>query len=115
MDRASLFCSRCRAPFALGRRYAFPDGTGEECLRCALRHPSLVRRAASIALVVGTVLLLINQGDVVLSGLLPAALFWKVPLTYLVPYFVSTYSTLGAVAARTPAPLEGANALEALG
>lgn len=49
----------------------------------------------NVALVVGTLLNLINQGDA-LIGL--AAISWpKVILTFLVPYGVSTY---GAVSAR---------------
>lgn len=53
------------------------------------------RCSLSVALVVGTLLNLINQGDALL-GL--AAISWlKLALTYVVPYGVSTY---GAVAAR---------------
>jgi hypothetical protein len=53
------------------------------------------RRAVSVALVVGTVLNLINQGDAILHG---GPVNWgKLALTYLVPYAVSTH---GAVAAR---------------
>jgi hypothetical protein len=42
-----------------------------------------------VALVVGTILNLINQGDRLFSGQSPD--FTKLTLTYLVPYFVSTY------------------------
>ena len=53
------------------------------------------RRAFWVALVVGTILNLINQGDALL-GHLPVS--WaKVALTYLVPFAVSTH---GAVSAR---------------
>lgn len=56
---------------------------------------SVRRRAALVALVVGTILNLINQGDAVAHGL---GVNWaKLLLTYLVPYLVSTH---GAVAAR---------------
>jgi hypothetical protein len=52
-------------------------------------------RAFLVALIVGTALNLINQGDALLHG---AALNWaKIVLTYLVPYAVSTH---GAVMAR---------------
>jgi hypothetical protein len=68
-----------------------------QCLRCAVRHPSLVGRATRVALVVGTVLTAINQGNLIIGGHLSAELLWKIPLTFLVPYSVSTYSTLGAV------------------
>jgi hypothetical protein len=53
------------------------------------------RRSLVVALIVGTVLNLINQGDAMLSGM-PIDLT-KLLLTYLVPYFVSTY---GAVSYR---------------
>jgi hypothetical protein len=65
-----------------------------KCLRCALRHPPLVRRSFGIAVIVGTVLLAINQGDVLLSPRWPRALLWKVPLTYLVPFVVATWGAL---------------------
>ncbi len=47
-----------------------------------------------IAGVVGTVLLAINQGDVLLGAEWPGALVWKVPLTYLVPLIVATWGAL---------------------
>jgi hypothetical protein len=53
------------------------------------------RRSLWVALVVGTVLNLINQGDTLLAGRRPD--FVKLALTYVVPYIVSTY---GAVSFR---------------
>jgi len=64
------------------------------CGRCALRHLPLLKRSLGIAAVVGTVLLAINQGDVLLSSRWPPALLWKVPLTYLVPFLVATWGAL---------------------
>ncbi|MBI1196242.1 MAG: hypothetical protein GC203_00090 [Phenylobacterium sp.] len=52
-------------------------------------------RALAVALVVGTVLNLINQGDALLRG--GDLHYGKLILTYLVPYAVSTH---GAVMAR---------------
>lgn len=77
-------------------RYRFVRaGTPEQkCARHALVHRRLVRTAAITALVVGTVLTGINQGNVLLQGSFPAQLLWKVPLTYCVPYCVSTFSAL---------------------
>jgi hypothetical protein len=67
-------------------RYAFSDGTPW--------------RSGCVALVVGTILNLINQGDVIF-GAVP--INWtKIVLTYLVPYAVSTY---GAVSFRMSRPL----------
>ena len=53
------------------------------------------RRSLLVALIVGTVLNLINQGDMLLAG--QRLDFAKLVLTYLVPYIVSTY---GAVSFR---------------
>ncbi|MDH3234819.1 MAG: nitrate/nitrite transporter NrtS [Alphaproteobacteria bacterium] len=55
----------------------------------------IVRRSAIIALIVGTILNLIAQGDFLLDG--QPLNFWKICLTYCVPYCVATY---GAVTAR---------------
>jgi hypothetical protein len=43
---------------------------------------------------VGTVLTMINQGDALVGLRFPAALWWKVPLTYCVPYCVATWGAL---------------------
>ena len=52
-------------------------------------------RALVVAIVVGTILNVINQGDALWAG---AAIVWsKLALTYIVPYVVSTH---GAVSAR---------------
>ena len=56
-----------------------------------LFHPTAVRRAIKVALLIGTLLILINQADLLLAGTLPP--LWKIILTYLVPYGVSSYST----------------------
>ena len=47
-----------------------------------------------VALVVGTLLTAINQGNVILQGDASAALAWKIPLTYSVPYCVATAGAL---------------------
>jgi len=55
-----------------------------------VRQGTIVRAAIRIALVVGTILNLINQGDRLFSGL---PLSWlHVGLNYLVPYCVASYS-----------------------
>ena len=53
------------------------------------------RRSLIVALIVGTILNLINQGDAVFTGM--SIDVTKLLLTYLVPYCVSTY---GAVSYR---------------
>ncbi len=50
------------------------------------------KKAIFTALVVGTLLTAINQGDVILSGLAPPT--WKVILTYCVPYGVTTWGAI---------------------
>ena len=64
------------------------------CLRCALRHPPVLRRALLTSLVVGTALTAINQGDALITATLTPVLIWRIPLTYFVPFAVSTYSAL---------------------
>ena len=64
------------------------------CLRHALGYQPLVRTALVTAAVIGTVLTAINQGNVLLDGKFPAELYWKIPLTYSVPYMVATWSAM---------------------
>lgn len=54
----------------------------------------MLRRSVLTALVVGTVLVLINKGDILMSGALPASLAWQIPLTYAVPFCVATWGAL---------------------
>ena len=54
----------------------------------------MLRRSLAAAVVVGTILTALNQGDNLLSGLWDAALYWKIPLTYCVPFIVATYGAL---------------------
>jgi len=48
-------------------------------------------RALTISAIIGTLLIIINQGDLILLGKFPP--IWKVVLTYLVPFSVSSYSS----------------------
>jgi len=87
-------CAGCGRSLALGCAYDL--GGARYCLRCASRHRPLLRRSACTALVVGTVLVAINQGTFLVAGDFPAALLWKIPLTYLVPFGVASWGALGA-------------------
>ncbi len=89
-------CERCRQSLASAAAYQFhgADGPHLRCGACALVYRPLLRRSFAICLVVGTVLLTINQGDVLLGNHWPAALAWKIPLTYLVPFVVATWGAL---------------------
>ena len=60
---------------------------------------SVVRRALGYAVVVGAILISINHGDAVLRGDIDAARWIKMGLTVLVPYCVSTLSSVGALRA----------------
>ncbi|WP_217694049.1 nitrate/nitrite transporter NrtS [Vannielia litorea] len=61
---------------------------------------SVVIRAARIALVVGVVLALINHGHRLVSGTVDGGTLARIALTFLVPYCVSTYSSVLAVRER---------------
>ena len=89
-------CAACGAPLAGRSAFQFqaPGGALAKCARCALRHPPMLGRSLAIAALVGTILLAINQGDVLLRGEWPRALLWKVPLTYVVPFVVATWGAL---------------------
>jgi hypothetical protein len=54
---------------------------------------TVVRRACYSALVVGPILIAINQGDALLNGQLDAPRLLKMALTLIVPYGVSTVSS----------------------
>ena len=60
----------------------------------AARRPDVVKRSFKVALLVGTVLIAINQGNLLLSGAATSDLLWKIPLTYCVPYAVSTFASV---------------------
>ncbi len=59
------------------------------------------RRSLMVALIVGTILNLINQGDGLLGS---APIDWtRLILTYMVPYAVSTYGAVSALLSRSEA------------
>jgi hypothetical protein len=70
-----------------------------EWLRIA-RQPSVVRRALRTMFVVGTILIAINHGDALLEGRLDGARVFKICLTLLIPYGVSTSSSVAALRSR---------------
>lgn len=96
-------CDQCGHSSGKGWSFAFtkpvpkaaPDeGTIIKCARCAIRHHPMLRRSLLVALAVGTILTLLNQGDILFAGNWSNALYWKVPLTYCVPFIVATYGAL---------------------
>jgi len=69
-------------------------------LRTAIQR-DIVMRSLKVGGIVGTILVAINQGDALLAETLPAEAIWKIPMTYCVPYCVSTYASVSAVLAKS--------------
>ena len=55
------------------------------------------RRALKVAVLVAPILVAVNQGDVILLGELDVICLLKIGLTFMVPYFVSTFSSVAAL------------------
>lgn len=102
-------CDRC----AHSAKFRFARAAAPPALRCwrhAVVYGPVFRRALQVAAVVGTILFVINQLNVVLAGKTTSVVLLKIVLTYLVPFLVSTYSALeinrlrgmGAVQGQTP-------------
>lgn len=72
---------------------------GDGFIDLALRR-TVMRRAARVAVVVGIVLGLLNHGDAIFAGTLTPTQITKICLTFLVPYSVSTYSSVLAIRER---------------
>lgn len=64
-------------------------------------------RGLWVSAVVGTVLLAINQGDLILGGAFPP--LWKVLMTYSVPYVVSSGSSVAALRDQERAAISAAD------
>ena len=65
-----------------------------DALKQTFSYPG-IRRSLVVALIVGTALNLINQGDALLAGMQPV--LWKLILTYLVPFAVASYGSYAAL------------------
>lgn len=74
------------------------------------RERAVVLRAFKFALVVGAVLIAINHGDALWRGEVDARRLLKMGLTVLVPYVVSTLSSVGATLALRERAREGGDA-----
>ena len=53
-----------------------------------------VRRSLAVAAIIGSVLNLINQGPEIFTGHWP--IWWKIALTYFVPFAVASYGSYAA-------------------
>ena len=69
---------------------------------------SVVRRALLFAAVVGPILIAINHGDALVAGEVDGERWLKMSLTLLVPYLVSTISSVAATR-RSSGPACGAD------
>ncbi len=103
----SPVCAACGAKLRQGWGFVFrPDPAAARqgiraqadeitrCILCAFRHVPMLRRSLLVALVVGTILTLLNQGDTIFAGNWANALYWKVPATFCVPFCVATFGAL---------------------
>jgi hypothetical protein len=61
---------------------------------------NVVKRALKCAVIVGCVLISINHGDAILRGDVSMARVLRMALTVVVPYVVSTVSSVGAMRER---------------
>jgi hypothetical protein len=59
--------------------------------------PSVVKRSLKYALIVGLILILINHSDAILNRDVTFSRFLRMLLTVLVPYTVSTLSSVGTL------------------
>jgi Na+-driven multidrug efflux pump len=68
--------------------------TGWRFVVTTCRQPANLKRTIRIALVVGTILTLINQADVILRGQATALTAVKVGMNFVVPFVVSNLGVL---------------------
>lgn len=87
-------CARCNRNLGKGYTVRMPRGRARKCLWCAMRHRPMLRRSLWVAVVVGSLLTALNQGDILLTRGVNGALWWKIPLTFIVPFGVATYGAL---------------------
>ena len=67
--------------------------TLHEWLRSA-SHPATIRRACATSLIVGTILIAINHGQAIIAGQITQERIFQMLLTVVVPYMVSTASSV---------------------
>lgn len=60
-------------------------------------NPEVVKTAIKLSLIVGTLLALINHAPAIFSLTLNRQNLYQIALTYLVPYCVSTYSSVNII------------------
>ena len=63
-------------------------------------RPAVFRRCGVVALVVGTLLSLLNQGDVILAGRFDGVVALRVIGNYVIPFVVSNLGAMTSLAPR---------------
>lgn len=63
-----------------------------------------MRRTITVALIVGTLLTVVNQADRIASGDIDAALILRIAANYLIPWCVSSVGYISASRAAAPGP-----------
>lgn len=61
------------------------------------KEPAVVQRSLKYAVMVGAILITINHGSALLHGGLTGGRLLQMGLTVMVPYLVSTASSVGAI------------------
>ncbi|MEM6512573.1 MAG: nitrate/nitrite transporter NrtS [Pseudomonadota bacterium] len=61
----------------------------------------VVRRGLKVGLTVGSILTVVNYGEVLISGSFDPGDWWRVVLLFVVPYCASTYAGIDAMRVRT--------------
>jgi hypothetical protein len=92
-------CGRCGRPVPPGYRL---QGGDLRCWRHVLPHPAVWKRSLITALIVGTILTAINQGNFIVHSGFSHQILLKMALTSCVPFCVSTSGALGAARIRRP-------------
>ena len=74
---SATVCVNCSRTLRQGWTFTFktPRGQADKCLNCSLRHWPMLRRSLLTALVVGTILIILNHGGKLFSGSWAPALY----------------------------------------
>jgi hypothetical protein len=87
-----------RGTYELGRTITSQGTTTPKFLALALSR-QVALRALKVCIIVGAILALINHGGAILELNIDTQRLLQIALTYLVPYGVSTYSSVRAIQA----------------
>ena len=60
-------------------------------------QPSIIARGLKFSVIVGSILVLINHGDTIFTSGITSTQWLQIALTYLVPYLVSSLSSVQAL------------------